>query len=141
MQLTEDNVADYAHTLIERVSTGGHLLDYSETSLIVLENLIRRSDNALQSPELPVAHRDIAVFYNGCYLGEVLSRNLGGVWHFESPWPDTSLVFRRNDGTGLQVFPFQKLFRRIAEGPEHNDLVDYYNGIKEYLADTTKNAV
>lgn len=134
MQLTEDNIADYSDTLVERVRAGGHVLDYSEASITLLENLVRISDDALKSPDLPQEHRDLVVFFNACYLGEVMARNLGGVWQFPEQWPDSSLTFRREDGTGVQIFPFQKLFLRVTEGAERHDLVDYYSGLKKHLA-------
>ena len=133
VQLTEDNIADYAATLVERVRGGGHALDYSEGSVAVLENLLRLSDDTLQSPDLLPAHRDITVFYNGCYLGEVMARNLSGVWRFEGAWSESSLVFATKTG-GIQIYPFHKLFRRVTEGPAENDLVAYYTGLKARLS-------
>jgi len=135
MQLTEDNVADYAATLVERLRTGGYALDYTEASLAIIEGLLRVNDSQFQKTDktdLPDAHRDMVIFYNGCYVGEVLSRNLGGVWRFEENWSDSSLVFAHRDG-GIQLFPFQKVFRRVTEGPEENDLVAYYQGLREQL--------
>ncbi|MDX1931163.1 MAG: hypothetical protein SFU56_01020 [Capsulimonadales bacterium] len=134
MRLTEDNIADYADTLVRRVRDGGIDLDYSVASLTTLENLIRSSDDAFRSPDLTDFQRDISVFYPGCYLGEVLARNLGGVWRFEEDWPESSLVFSRQDGTGVQCFPFRKMFRRVTEGPEENDLTAYFRELSLRIA-------
>jgi hypothetical protein len=135
VRLTEDNVADYADTLVLQVRAGGHALDYSEASLGTLESLLRASDAQFQSPDFPEAQRNLVVFYDGCYLGEVMARNLGGTWRFdEADWAASTLIFPYEDG-GLQVFPFQKLHRRVTEGPDKNDLVAYYEGLKAKLAD------
>jgi hypothetical protein len=135
VRLTEDNIADYADTLVLQVRTGGHALDYSEASVATLEALLSSSDPQMQAPDFPEGQRNLVVFYNGCYLGEVMARNLGGAWRFdEGDWATSSLVFPYGDG-GLQVFPFRKLYRRVTEGPAENDLVAYYAGLKEKLAD------
>jgi|GEM_PF-2294951 hypothetical protein len=134
MTLTDDNVADYADTLVLQVKAGGRTLDYSEESVATVEELLRVSDELFQGENFPEAQRNIVVFYNGCYLGEVMARRLGGVWRFEENWFDSSLVFALDDG-GLQVHPFQKVYRRVTEGPENNDLVAYYTGLKERLSD------
>jgi hypothetical protein len=134
VRLTEDNVADYADTLALQVRAGGHNLDYSEASIATLEALIRASDVQLQSPEFPEAHRTLVVFYNGCYLGEVMARNLGGAWRFgDADWASSALLFPYGDG-GLQVYPFRKVYRRVTEAPAENDLVVFYDALKAKLA-------
>jgi len=134
MNLTEDNVKEYADTLVLQVRGGGRALDYSEESIAVLEGLLRVSDELLLDTENPIpdTQRNLVVFYNGCYLGEVMARQLVGIWRFTENWYDASLVFPYGGG-GLQVHPFQKLFRRVTEGPAENDLVSYYDGLKARL--------
>ena len=134
MRLTAENVGDYADTLVLQVRGGGRELDYSEASVAVLEELLRVSDPLFALENFPDAQRNIVVFYNGCYLGEVMARNLGGVWRFEENWFDSSLIFAYGGEGGLQVHPFQKVYRRVTEGPDENDLTRYYDGLKERLA-------
>jgi hypothetical protein len=130
--LDETNVADYAETLVLQVRNGGRALDYSETSVATVEELLRASDALFRLPQFPDTQRNLVVFYNGCYLGEVMARRLGGVWRFAPNWFDASLVFPYGDG-GLQVFPFQKLHRRVTAGPDAHDLVGYYTGLRQRL--------
>ena len=132
MTLDASNVADYAQTLVLQVRAGGRELDFSPSSVATVEELLRVSDELFALPEFPDTQRNLVVFYNGCYLGEVMARSLGGVWRFEPNWFDASLVFAYGEG-GLQVFPFQKVYRRVTEGAEH-DLVAYYRGLEEKLA-------
>lgn len=132
MRLSDDTIGDYAETLVLQVRGGGRDLDYSEASVGVVEELLRVSDPLLRLETFPDAQRNLVVFYNGCYLGEVMSRQLGGVWRFEENWFDSSLVFAYGDG-GLQARPFQKVHRRITERPEENDLTAYYDELKARL--------
>lgn len=132
MTLTDENIADYADTWVVQVRASGTELDYGEASVEAIEKLLRLADPELQSADTPQNKRELIIFYNGCYLGEVMARNFGGTWRFAPQWPDSSLVFPYDNG-GLQVHPFQKLYRRVTEGPEENDLVDYYKGLKERL--------
>ena len=133
MRLDAANVADYAQTLVLQVRAGGRDLDFSEESVQTVEELLRVSDELFALPDFPDNQRNLVVFYNGCYLGEVMARSLGGVWRFEPNWFDSSLVFAYGEG-GLQVFPFQKVYRRVTEGTGH-DLVAYYRGLKDKLAE------
>jgi hypothetical protein len=134
--LTPENIGAYAETLVRQVRPGGHELDYSEASVAILEELLQNSDGQFQDPDFPDAQRNIVVFYNGCYLGETLARNLHGVWQFAENWADSTLTFALPDGGGVQTQPFLKLWRRITEGPLENDLTEYYDGLKERLADS-----
>ena len=132
MTLTDDNIAGYADTLVLQVRGGGRELDYSPESVEVLEELLRVSDTLLQGESFPDTQRNLVVFYNGCYLGQVMARHLAGVWQFAPNWFDSSLIFPFGEG-GLQVFPFQKVYRRIVEGPHGNNLADYFEGLRERL--------
>jgi hypothetical protein len=136
MQLTEENVRDYAESLVAQVRAGdaemASRLDFTERSVWALEALFRASDERLSAPDTPDRARELTLFYGGCYLGETLAQTLGGTWRFTDDWVDTSLVFPYGEG-GLQVFPFQKLVRRMNDGARGNDLVDYYEGLKNHL--------
>lgn len=135
MRLTEDNIGDYAETLVRQVRIGGVLLDYSEESIAAVEELLRGSDNEMRATDFAEERRKLVVFYNGCYLGEVMARNLGGVWRFdEENWADSSLVFAYRDA-GLRVMPFLKLWQRVTEVPDEHNLVAYYAGLKERLSE------
>ena len=134
MRLTDDNIGDYAETLILQAKGSGRTLDYSSESVALLEGLFRVSDELLQGENFPEAQRNLVVFYNGCYLGEVIARTLGGVWRFDdTDWANSSLIFAYGGG-GLQVFPFHKLLRRVLDGPQDNDLLTYYDGLAAKLA-------
>jgi hypothetical protein len=131
-RLTPDNIADYAETLMRQVRAGGGpVLDYSPASVATLESLLRASDDRMAGAN--EAQVGLVVFYNGCFLGELLARTLGGVWQFDPDnWFESSVVFPFPDG-GIQVHPFHKLHRRVTEGAAENDLVAYYDGLRQRL--------
>ena len=136
MKLDDNNVREYAESLVAQVRAGdGEMasrLDFSERSLWALEALVRLSDEKFADPSTPDRGRELTVFYAGCYLGETLARNLSGVWRFADDYRQSSVVFPFGEG-GLQVFPFQKLIKRVTDGAKGNDLVDYFEGLHRQL--------
>lgn len=136
MKLDENNVREYAESLVAQVRAGDEemasRLDFSERSVWALEALVRLSDEKFADPATPDRGKELTVFYAGCYLGETLVRNLSGVWRFDDDYAQSSIVFPFGEG-GLQVFPFQKLIKRVTDGVKGNDLVDYFEGLKTQL--------
>ena len=129
MTLTEDNIGDYADMLVLQARDRGLTLDYSSESISRLEDLIRLSDDLLRGDGFPEAQRNLVVFYVGCYLGETLARNYGGVWHFDPNWFESTLLFNLPDG-GLQLRPFHKAHYRVVVGVKENELTAYRDGVK-----------
>ena len=133
MTLTEDNIADYADTLVLQARGRGVTLDYSEASVEQMDALFALSDELLRGENFPEAQRNLVIFYGGCYLGETLARCFGGVWKFEPNWYDSTLVFTVPEG-GLQLRPFHKVHQRVADDETGNRLADYRDGLKLRLA-------
>jgi hypothetical protein len=90
-------------------------LDYSPGSLEATDDQI----DALREEGLDAEEAAEALFVFGCYLGEVLVRNLGGVWTVTSrsalrgvsPWP---MVVVLPDGSAWDVIG--KAYRRLELG-------------------------
>lgn len=137
MKLDEQNVREYAESLVAQVRAGDEemasRLDFSERSVWALEALIRLSDEKFADAATPKQAIELTVFYAGCYLGETMTHILGGVWRFDDDYAQSSVVFPYGDG-GLQVFPFQKLIKRVTDGVKGNDLVDYFEGLKAQIS-------
>jgi hypothetical protein len=133
MTLTEDNICDYADTLVLQARGQGVELDYSTGSISRLEDRIAQSDELLQGKDFPEPQRNLVVFYTGCYLGEVLARNHGGIWQFAENWFDSTLAFTLPEGGGLQLRPFQKVYQRITDGAADQSLIAYYEALREHL--------
>jgi hypothetical protein len=130
MTLTRENVGLYAETLVRQAAASGHTLDYSSESLAVLDELLAVSDPQLE--ETSTGQRDLVIFYTGCYLGEVLVRTLGAQWQLTEDWAEAALLLAADQG-GIQVRPFEKIHRRLTEGPEGNSLKAYGEGLKEHF--------
>jgi hypothetical protein len=145
MQLSEQSVREHAEVFAAPVRQGGYNLDYSIGSIAILENLLCHDDVRLREANFPEAQRNLVVFYNGCYLGEVLRQNLGGMWIFEPNWFDSTLLFplvssqgSSQGGGGLQTQPFVKVYRRLTEDPpDANDFLMYFHVLQEKLREQT----
>ena len=59
---------------------------------------------------------------------------LNGVWSFDDNWFDSSVTFARPDGSGVQVRPFEKVWRRVTESDGANDFVEYVLALRGFLA-------
>jgi hypothetical protein len=132
MTLTEDNIADYADTLVLQARARRMELDYSASSVARLEELVAVSDELLRLEPFPETQRNLIIFYTGCYLGETLARSFGGVWSFAENWYESTLVFTVQAG-GIQIRPFQKIHDRVTSGPADHDLGDYLQNLKARL--------
>lgn len=131
MTLTAETVGLYAETLVRQAAATGVQLDYSPESLGTLDGLLAGSD--AQYAQASPAQRELVVFYAGCYLGEVLARELDAQWQFTPEWPQTTMIVAGEQG-GVEIRPFQKLLRRLDEGSEGNHLTAYRTGIVELLS-------
>jgi Family of unknown function (DUF6278) len=132
MTLDNETVGLYAETLVRQAAASGLLLDYSQASLGTLDGLLAGSDE--HYAQLPENQRELVVFYAGCYVGEVIVRTLDGLWQFAPDWQEVTVVVARATG-GVEVRPFEKLSRRLAEGESSNRLTEYLQGILELLPD------
>ena len=126
MKLDHETVGLYAETLVRQAAASNLLLDYSQASLGTLDGLLAGSDD--HYAQLPDAPRELVIFYAGCYVGEVIVRTLDGLWQFAPEWQDSTVVVPRASA-GVEVRPFEKLSRRLAEGEAGNRLTEYLQGI------------
>lgn len=93
------------------------LLDYSPESLGYLENFIIGEFDSGKSQ----FNQTLATGL-GCYLGEVIIRNLGGQWNAEGK-PEINKI-----GQIVAVFPIDKAIKRFKFGPQES-LTFYYQTI------------
>ena len=100
-------------------------LDFSAESLHALEDIIER----FCADGLSVDDIGSSLFCFGCYLGEVLTRNLGGIWVATSASPMASyaqwpMVIKMDKGDWWN--PIGKLFKRFTDG-EGESLPYFYS--------------
>lgn len=96
-------------------------LDYSVKTVAALEEFIARQFDPPGSkyvgPNLPLGV--------GCYVGEVIIRNLGGHWHHAGR-PEINGI-----GSIQKIFPIEKAMKRFENGPE-DSLAHYISVIAQY---------
>src|SRR5262245_47793212 len=79
-------------------------LEFKEKSLLTLENLLGRKGFGMTNLAL-----EDQVFRVGCYFGELLRENLGGIWKRERQ------LWHLEIGN-MKVDPFQKARKRLVQG-------------------------
>lgn len=113
---TPDTARDHARLAVELAREEFDLdLDFSPPSLERLDAQIE----TLREDGLNGEDAAEALFVMGCYLGEVMARNLGGMWTATarsplrdlSPWP---MVVTLEDGSAWDAIG--KAFRRLELG-------------------------
>ena len=60
------------------------------------------------------------LFALGAYVGEVLARELGGVWRVDADTPASEEGLTMVLPDGSMVWPLQRVMKRYAEGPENS---------------------
>jgi hypothetical protein len=111
-----EHAKDLADVCVEAAGRiSGISLDYSVTSL----NLVEEQLDSFAGQGLDADQIASTLFCFGCYVGEVLVRNLGGRWlrtdaskmNGLTPWP---MVVQM--GSGDCWNPIGKVFKRFEEG-------------------------
>jgi len=120
MTLTADTIRAYADTLVLQCKPAGVLLDYSRTSLATLEALLDGSSVDWNAPDANTDHRNLVVFYAGCYLGETLAALHRGTWEFAPGWQESIVRFQSPSG-GFVIAPFDIVVRRMRDGKPGNE--------------------
>jgi hypothetical protein len=128
MTLTPESVLEYAEVLVRQAHSGGRTLDFSSESLATLDELFAISDAHFETTS--ESQRNIVIFYNGCYLGTVLAKRFNATWQLDENWFDAQLLVPAGEQV-IQIKPFEKVWRRVLEGPDGNSLTAYFNGLSE----------
>ncbi len=106
----------------------GFDLDYSPESLVDVERLITEQFSGRRGKPKKKWH-DLSGT-TGAYVAEVILRNIGGVWGFETEFQAGGVQLP----SGTWVFPLHKSRKRFEDGPG-DDLVAYYSVIAASEAD------
>jgi hypothetical protein len=111
-----EHAKDLAEVCVEAAGRiSGLFLDYSTASL----SLVERQIDSFAEQGLHADQIASTLFCFGCYVGEVLVRNLGGKWLLTdaskmrdlTPWP---MVVQMDSGDCWN--PIGKVFKRFEEG-------------------------
>jgi len=105
--------------------TFGIELDFSEESLTRLEELLSRMDS-------PPTNMNLVGTDLGCYLGEMLVRNLGGRWVLYKNSFHSAVAVGGGEETEHHFYPFHKVYKRLKKLPhgEEESLAYFYHSAK-----------
>jgi len=110
-------------------------LDYSEQSLTVVEEILEKlfqESNLVQKSQGQEEYQrvvwELAKNYGG-YVGEVIRRNLGGVWRMEEVGGGIDIIL---DVSGNKTYPVAKTLKRLTNGHE-DSVAFFYQTIKELV--------
>jgi hypothetical protein len=106
----------------------GFDLDYSPESLADVERLITEKFSG-RGGKPKKRWRDLSGT-SGAYVAEVILRNIGGTWGFQSEFQAGGIQLP----SGTWVFPLHKSRKRYEDGPG-DDFVSYYSVIADGEAD------
>src|SRR5215475_6831073 len=106
-------------------------LDYSENSLIELENIVARLALDLPAGGPPADELTEMCKLWGSYLGEVVRRRFGGDWSIET-YPGKQFATLTLNVAGTKLFPSMKVHRRLTSGEDDN-LWTFYQMVKAKL--------
>lgn len=106
----------------------GFELDYSPESLDDVERLISEKFSGRRGKPKK-KWRDMSGT-TGAYVAEVILRNIGGAWGFESEFQAGGIQLP----SGTWIFPLHKSRKRYEDGPG-DDFVSYYAVVAEGEAD------
>jgi hypothetical protein len=133
--MTSNDAEEYAETIVQAAQqVDGVALDYSAASLEDVDRIIE----GFRQEGLSVEQIADTLFGFGCYVGEVVIRNLGGQW-------------KAGDGVGVAVFdesdllvelaernacnPIGKVFKRFENG-EADSVVLFYKMVQHQIMGT-----
>jgi hypothetical protein len=106
-------------------------LDYSENSLMELENIVGRLALDLPAGGAPAEELTEMCKLWGSYLGEVVRRRFGGDWSIET-YPGKQFATLTLNVAGTRLFPSMKVHRRLTAGEDDN-LWSFYKMVKARL--------
>ncbi len=114
---TPEDAAKYASLAVSMAEKlEGIKLDYSPNSLKSVDEIILKFHKAGKKPE------DIqrAIIVLGCYVGEVMIRNLGGKWEMPNEKARAIGFIFMGVKTKKEnfTFPIEKSFKRLINGSE-----------------------
>lgn len=137
--LTPQKLSEIAHETQKLGMSYNAKFDFSPESIKEIENFFKQYHDVIYKD------RSSSVIMFGSYVGEVLIRNLGGKYvipavlslsgedqRIEDPVQVLSLIINdiKIELPHITVFPFEKVFKRIADG-EGDSLDVYYQALSQ----------
>lgn len=130
---------EYAAEAVSMASEFSVKLDYSESSLESLEQILAQVSEHLPGAALTQSNSNSAqqeienaARVWGGYFGETIRRLWGGEWDVETYQGTTAPVVSVDVG-GAKVFPVMKVYRRLSQGEAEN-VWRFYHIIREKIS-------
>jgi hypothetical protein len=115
----DDEVQEQAQIAVDMASKQGKVLDYSEKSIAMVEEILGEIYSDIKSGKLAETEAPQLANVFGSYVGETLRKVIGrGNWIIPDDGPGAGAWTLQIDG-GQTFFP-AKAYRRITAGPEDN---------------------
>jgi hypothetical protein len=135
----------YAEEAVRHAPQFGAKLDYSESSLQILEAILGQLQNQLPKLSVPgegtkdpaQKQIDTAARLWGAYFGETVRRLWGGDWGVET-YPGTVAPVVSIDIGGAKLFPVMKAYRRLTQG-EGENVWKFYQMVRDKVSAGTGN--
>ncbi len=128
-------IAEIAVTMVQQVD--GYQLDYSPESLKAVDRILLNLHNQGVSPQ----SIQKTVISLGCYVGEVMVRNLGYKWDLPSETERAvgfSMIGVRDKKGGFSN-PIGKVYKRVQNGQE-DSVVFFYAVFSKSIVDSVEGA-
>ena len=128
-------IAEIAVTMVQQFD--GYHLDYSPESLKAVDRILLKLHDEGNSPQS--IQKTIITF--GCYVGEVMVRNLGYKWDLPSEKERAvgfSMIGVRDKKGGFSN-PIGKVYKRVQSGQE-DSVAFFYEVFSKSIADSVEGA-
>jgi hypothetical protein len=134
----------YASEAVNQAVDKGERLDFSETSVALVERCLASIAESIAEPasrdEVQQHETPGGLDYQsrlwGAYLGEVVRKHYGGTWQM-SQYPGSALAVPAIEVRGSHLYPTMKVFRRLTMGESENILAFYEMVAKRLGAPST----
>ena len=115
-----DDVAVAADWIAAALTSSGYRADFTPASLWEVERFFDEQTANGRAVRSGLLGQDLGsrLFAVGSYIGEVLSRQLGGAWQGDDTDPEAEINVALVLGDGSTVWPVQRAMRRYANGEE-----------------------
>ena len=120
MGTIREDITKSAEWIATALSSSGYTADFSPKSFWELDRFFEEhSDNCNPKPVgLLAAERGSRLFAVGCYIGEVLRRNVGGEWHVNDNDPHAEINIELKLADDSVCWPVQRAMKRLKNGRE-----------------------
>lgn len=115
-----DDAAEAAEWIATALTSSGYQADFSPPSLWEIDRFFEEHSSEGEARSGGLLSEDLGsrLFALGAYTGEVIRRDLGGVWAGDDDDPEAEINIELRLPDGSVVWPIQRAMKRYANGDE-----------------------